>query len=82
MRSYIRRACYIMLMILPILLIAQKMPSPGSEIGDAMFRPIWWTDKLPLHTAIYRNSESSNEVRAATNGIHLQILSIQIWSIQ
>jgi len=30
--------------------------SPGSEIGDAVFRPIAW--HIVQHTAIYRNSDS------------------------
>lgn len=52
---------YIILMFFSLVVNAQEEVSPGSEIGDAMFRPIFSTDRIFLHTGIYRNSESSNE---------------------
>jgi len=61
MRKYLSSLIVVSFLIFPIVVSGEESVSPGSEVGDAMFRPIYWTNKLPLHTGLYRNSESLNE---------------------
>ena len=54
-----RRMCIVFLITVFIVLNGQENKSPGSEIGDAVFRPLGLWDILDLveHAALYRNSD-------------------------
>ena len=54
-----RRMCIVFLLTVFIVLNGQENKSPGSEIGDAVFRPLGLWDILDLveHAALYRNSD-------------------------
>ncbi len=56
MRRLLKLLIVVDFIIFSIALSAKGTTSPGSEIGDAVFRPIVWP--LLQHTGIYRNSDS------------------------